>query len=75
MTVLASHSRYTISLITPAPSSLLTLAFAHSALSSDIFQSIYFLGLILGSTLRACSMMLLSTPHRSLVDQANTSLL
>lgn len=66
---------YATSLIMPTLSSLLTSAFTHSALSLDIFWSFCFLGLMLGSTLSACSMILLSTPHRSFADQAKTSLL
>lgn len=48
---------------------------APSALSSDIFQSFCFLGLMVGSTLRECSMRFLLTPHRLFADQAKTSLL
>jgi hypothetical protein len=63
------------SLITLARRSLLTSFLAPSALSSDIFQSFCFLGLMVGSTLRECSFTSLLTPHRSLADQAKTSLL
>jgi hypothetical protein len=73
--VLANHSGYVTSLITPALRNLLTLFLAPSALSSNIFRSFYLLGLMLGSTLRECSIMSLLTPHRSLADQAKTSLL
>jgi hypothetical protein len=52
-----------------------TLFLAPSALSSDIFRSFCFLGLMAGSRLRECSMTSLLTPHRSLADQAKTSLL
>src|SRR5688572_18141001 len=68
--VLASHSGYVTSLITPTLRSLLTLFLAPSALSSDIFQSFCFLGLMVGYTLRKCSMTSLLTPQRSLADQA-----
>src|SRR5688572_14644259 len=61
ITVLASHSRYVTSLITTALRSLLTLFRAPSALSSDIFQSFCFLGLIAGSTLSECSITSLLT--------------
>jgi hypothetical protein len=73
--VLANHSGYVTSLITLALRSLLTSFLAPSALSSDIFQSFSFLGLMVRSTLRACSMKFLLTPHRSLANQAKTSLL
>jgi hypothetical protein len=75
ITVLANHSGYVTSLITPAHINLLTSFPAPSALSSDIFRSFCFLGLMVGSTLRECSIMSLLTPHRSLADQAKTSLL
>src|SRR6187455_1671427 len=75
ITVLASHSGYVTSLITPALRSLLTSFLAPSALSSDIFRSFCFLGLIARSTLSECSMTSLLTPQRSLADQAKTSLL
>jgi hypothetical protein len=75
MTVLASHSRYDTSLITSTLRSLFTSFHAPSALSSDIFRSLYFLGLKDGSTLSECSIMSLLTPHRSLAVQAKTSLL
>jgi hypothetical protein len=75
MTVLASHSRYITSLITLALRSLLTSFLTPSALSFDIFQSFCFLGLMVGSTLRVCSMTSLLTPQISLADQAKTSLL
>jgi hypothetical protein len=54
--VLANHSGYVASLITPALRSLLTLFLAPSAFSSDIFRSLCFLGMMVGSTLRECSM-------------------
>jgi hypothetical protein len=73
--VLASHSGYVTSQITPALRSLLTLFCAPSALSSYIFRSFCLLGLIAGSTLSECSMTSLLTPQRSLADQAKTSLL
>jgi hypothetical protein len=73
--VLASHSGYVTSLITPALRSLLTSFLAPSTLSSDIFQSFCFLGLMAGSTFSECSMTSLLTPQRSLVNQAKTSLL
>jgi hypothetical protein len=75
ITVLASHSGYATSLITPALRSLLTLFLAPWALSSDIFRSFCFLGLMVGSTLRECLMKSLLMPQRSLADQAKTSLL
>jgi hypothetical protein len=75
ITMLASHSAYVTSLITPALRSLLTLFLAPLALSSNIFQSFCFLVLTVGSTLRECSMTSLLTPQRSLADQAKTSLL
>src|SRR5688500_5026838 len=75
ITVLASHSGYLTSLITPALRSLFTSFRAPSALSSDIFRSLCFLGLKDGSTLSECSMTSLLTPQRSLADQTNTSLL
>src|SRR5688572_11592897 len=73
ITVLASHSGYFTSLITPALRSLFTSFRAPSALSSDIFRSLCFLKD--GSTLSKCSMTSLLTPQRSLADQAKTSLL
>jgi hypothetical protein len=75
MIVLANHSGYVTSLITPALRSLFTSFHAPSALSSDIFRSLYFLGLKDESTLSECSIMSLLTPQRSLVVQAKTSLL
>src|SRR5699024_4598181 len=75
MTVLASHSGYVTSLITPTLRSLFTLFRAPLALSSNIFQSHYFLGLKDGSTLSECSIISLLTPQRSLADQEKTSLL
>jgi hypothetical protein len=75
ITVLASHSGYVTSLITPALRSLLTSFLAPSALSSDIFRSLSFLCLMVGSTLSECSMTSLLTPQRSLDDQAKTFLL
>ena len=75
ITVLASHSVYVTSLITLALRSLLTSFHAPSALSSDIFRSFCFLGLIAGSTLSECSITSLLTPQRSLANQAKTSLL
>jgi hypothetical protein len=75
ITVLASHSGYFASLITPALRILFTSFRAPSALSSDIFRSLCFLGLKDGSTLSECSMTSLLTPQISLVDQAKTSLL
>jgi hypothetical protein len=75
ITVLASHSGYVTSLITPALRSLLTSFRAPLALSSDIFRSFCLLGLIVESTLSECSMMSLLTPQRSLAHQAKTSLL
>jgi hypothetical protein len=75
MTVLGSHSRYVTSLITPALRSISTSFRAPSALSSDIFQSLCFLGLKDESTLSDCLMMYLLTPQRSLVVQEKTSLL
>jgi hypothetical protein len=75
MTVLASHSRYVTSLITLTLRSLFTSFHAPSALSSDIFRSLYFLGLKDASTLSECSIMSLLTPQRSLAVQAKTSLL
>jgi hypothetical protein len=75
ITVLASHSRYLTSLITPTLRSLFTSFQAPSALSSDIFRSLCFLGLKDGSTLSECSMTSLLTPQRSLADQAKISLL
>jgi hypothetical protein len=75
ITMLASHSGYVTSLITPALRSLFTSFRAPSALSSDIFRSLCFLGLKDGSTLSECSMTSLLTPQRSLVVQAKTSLL
>jgi hypothetical protein len=75
MTVLANHSGYFTSLMTPALRSLFTSFRAPSALSSDIFRSLCFLGLKDGSTLSECSMTSLLTPQRSLADQAKTSLL
>src|SRR5688572_29686633 len=73
--VLASHSGYVTSLITLALRSLLTSFRAPSTLSSDIFRSFCFLGLITISTLSECSITSLLTPQRSLADQAKTSLL
>jgi hypothetical protein len=73
--VLANHYGYVTSLITLALRSLFTLFHAPSALSSDIFRSLCFLGLKAGSTLSECSMISLLTPQRSLADQAKTSLL
>jgi hypothetical protein len=73
--VLASYFGYVTFLITPALRSLLTSFLAPSALSSDIFQSFYFLGLMAGSILSECSITSLLTPHRSLADQAKTFLL
>lgn len=52
-----------------------TLALAPLALSSNIFLNFCFCGLIFGSTIRLCSIMLWSTPHRLFVGQMNTSLL
>src|SRR6187455_155059 len=75
ITVLASHSGYFTSLITPALRSLFTSLRAPSALSSGIFRSLCFLGLKDGSTLSKCSMTSLFTPQRSLADQAKTPLL
>src|SRR5688572_29478859 len=75
ITVLASHSGYVTSLITPALRSLFTSFRAPSALSLDIFRSLCFLGLKDGSTLSECSMTSLLTPQRSLAVQAMTSLL
>jgi hypothetical protein len=75
MTVLASHSGYVTSLITPTHRSFFTSFHAPSALSSDTFRSLCFLGLKDGSTLSECSMMSLLTPQRSLTVQAKTSLL
>src|SRR5688572_8030917 len=75
ITVLASHSGYFTSLTTPALRSLLTSFRAPSTLSSDIFRSLYFLGLKDGSTLSECSITSLLTPQRSLADHAKTSLL
>jgi hypothetical protein len=75
ITVLANHFGYATSLMTLVVSNLLTLAFAPSALSSDILRSFCLRGLTLGSTFKACSIMLLSTPHKSFDDQAKTSLL
>jgi hypothetical protein len=75
ITILANHSGYVTSLITPALRSLLTLFLAPSTSSSDIFQNLCFLGLIVGSTLRECSIMSLLTPHISLANQAKTSLM
>src|SRR5688572_2006290 len=71
ITVLAIHSRYVTSLITPALRSLLTLFLAPSALSSDIFRSFYFFGLTTRSTLSKCSITSLLTPQRPLTDQKN----
>jgi hypothetical protein len=68
MTVLGNHSGYATSLMTLALSNLLTSVFAPSALSSDVFRSFCLCGLTVGSTSRACSIILLSTPHRSFVD-------
>jgi hypothetical protein len=75
ITVLASHSGYVTSLISPALRSLLTSFLAPSALSLDIFRSFCFLGLMAGSTLSECSITSLLTPQRSLVYQAKTFLL
>src|SRR5688572_25588151 len=75
ITVLANHSGYFTSLITPTLRSIFTLFRAPSALSSDIFRSLCFLGLKDGSTLSECSMTSLLTPQRSLADQAKISLL
>jgi hypothetical protein len=75
ITVLASHSGYVTSLITPTLRSLFTSFRAPSALSSDIFRSLCFLGLKDGSTLSECSMTSLLKPQRSLAVQAKTSLL
>jgi hypothetical protein len=75
ITILASHSGYVTSLITPSLRSLLTLFLAPLALSLDIFRSFCFLGLMTGSTLSECSMTSLLTPQRSLAYQAKTSLL
>jgi hypothetical protein len=75
ITVLANCYRYVASLITLALRSLLTLFFAPSALSLDIFRSFCFLGLMARSTLSECSMTFLLTPQRSLADQTKTSLL
>jgi hypothetical protein len=66
---------YVTSLITLALRSLFNSFHAPSALSSDIFRSLCFLGLKAGSTLSECSMISLLTPQRSLPDQAKTSLL
>jgi hypothetical protein len=62
MTVLASHSGYVTSLITPALRSLFTSFHAPSALSLDIFRRLCFLGLKDGSTLSECSITSLLTP-------------
>src|SRR6187455_124572 len=67
ITVLASHSGYFTSLMTPALRSLFTSFQAPSALSSDIFRSLCFLGLKDGSTLSECSITSLLTPQRSLL--------
>jgi hypothetical protein len=75
ITVLASHSGYVTSLITPALRSLLTSFLAPLALSYYIFLSFCFLGLTVGSTLRECSITSLLILQRSLADQAKTSLL
>jgi hypothetical protein len=75
MTILASHPRYAISHITLEMSNLLASAFAPLALSLDILRSFCFRSLLLGSTFRACSMILLSTPHESFADQTKTFLL
>src|SRR5688572_12403452 len=75
ITVLASHSGYFTSLMTPALRSIFTLFRAPLALSSDIFRSLCFLGLKDGSTLSECSITSLLTPQRSLADHAKTSLL
>jgi hypothetical protein len=75
ITLLASHYVYVASLITPTHMILLTSFLAPSALSSDIFRIFCFLGLMVGSTLRECSMTSLLTPHRSLADQVMTCLL
>jgi hypothetical protein len=75
ITVLANHSGYFTSLMTPALRSLFTSFRAPSALSSDIFRSLCCLGLKDGSTLSECSMTSLLTPQRSLADQAKTYLL
>jgi hypothetical protein len=75
ITVLASHSEYFTSLMTPALRSLFTSFRAPSALSSDIFRSLCFLGLKDGSILSECSITFLLTPQGSLADHAKTSLL
>jgi hypothetical protein len=75
ITMLANHSGYVTSLITPALRSLLTSFLAPSALSADIFQSFCFFGLMAGSTLSECSITSPLTPQISLVDQEKTSLL
>ena len=75
ITVLASHSGYFTSLITPALRSLFTSLRAPSALSSDIFRSLCLRGLKDGSTLSECSITSRFTPQRSLADHAKTSLL
>jgi hypothetical protein len=75
ITVLASHYGYVTSLITLALRSLFTSFRAPSALSSDIFRSLCFVGLKDGSTLSECSMTSLLTPQRSLAVQAKTTLL
>jgi hypothetical protein len=73
MIVLASHSGYVISLITPALRSLFTSFRAPLALSSDIFRSLCFLGLKGTSTLSECSITSLLTPQRSLAVQAKNN--
>src|SRR5688572_18018 len=75
ITVLASHSGYFTSLMTPALRSLSTAFRAPSALSSDIFRSLCFLSLNDRSTLIECSITSLLTPQRSFADHAKTSLL
>jgi hypothetical protein len=72
---IANHSGYVTSLITLTLRSLLTLFLAPSALSSDIFRSFSFLGLMVTSTSREYSMTSLLMPQRSLANQAKTSLL
>jgi hypothetical protein len=58
-----------------ASSKWCTSAFATSIFSSDIFRSFCFLGRIVGSMAKLCSIVVRLTPTRSRADHAKTSLL
>jgi hypothetical protein len=65
MTTFASHVGYWTSLIKPASNSVWTSSLAAAIFSSDILQSLCFLGLMKGLTWSLCSIILLLTPMRS----------